>query len=125
MAQASYWAHAAPQQQPALLQQENREFSGSGGVSQENAHLNFCPAFLDQASGDIEISRLGNGKPAPFHSLDGLPDCWVIERNIAGRVVDIKSSVVSGFVRMGRFFTREEAAAFVEQGVYMKISFEC
>ena len=125
MAPAFYRAHAAPQQQTTRLLQENREFSGSGGVSQEKAHLNFRPAFMDQASGDIEISRLGNGKPAPFHSLEGLPDHWVIERNIAGRVVDIKSSVISGFVRMGRFFTREEAAAFVEQGVYMKISFEC
>ncbi|MEH6577897.1 MAG: hypothetical protein V7731_12545 [Amphritea sp.] len=125
MAQASYRSELDPQQQPVRLQQENGEFSGSGGVSQENAHLNFCPAFMDQVSGDIAISRLRNGKPAPFHSLDGLPDCWVIERNIAGRVVDIKSSIISGFVRMGRFFTCEEAVEFVEQGVYMKISFEC
>ena len=109
----SYKSHQA-HQQPLRLQEENQKFSGSGGVSQENAHLNFSPAFMDQVSGDIEISRFGNGHPAPFHSLDGLPESWIVERNIAGRVVDIKSTVISGFVRMGRFFTREEAAALVE-----------
>ncbi|WP_432474219.1 hypothetical protein [Amphritea sp. HPY] len=94
---------------------ENQQYSGTGGVSQANNQHSFSPAFMDQTSGDIEISRFGNGNPAPFHSLDGLPDSWITERNIAGRVVSIKSSVVSGFVRLEEFFTREEAAVFVEQ----------
>lgn len=101
---------------PAVdLSLENQQYSGTGGVSQENNHLRFSPAFMDQSSGDIEISRFGNGNPAPFHSLDGLPESWITERNIAGRAVSIKSSVVSGFVRLEQFFTREEAAVFVEE----------
>jgi len=97
------------------LSLENQQYSGTGGVSQENNHLRFSPAFMDQSSGDIELSRFGNGNPAPFHSLDGLPEGWITERNITGRVVSIKSSVVSGFVRLEQFFTREEAAVFVEK----------
>lgn len=102
-------------QQSVRLQQENQQFSGTGGVSEENYYLNFSPAFMDELSGDIEISKFGNGLPAPFHSMDGLPETWVIERDIAGHVVAIRSSVISGFVRLGRFFTREEAAELVEQ----------
>lgn len=102
-------------QQALTLQEENHKFFGTGGVSQENSHLSFCPAFMDQLSGEIEISRFGNGVPAPFHSLEGVPDEWVVERSVSGRVVVIKDSVVSGFVRLGRFFTRDEAANFMAQ----------
>ena len=115
MAHVSYTSQPVKEYQPECLQRENDEFSGTGGISQENVHLSFSPAFMDQASGNIEISRLGNGNPAPFHSLDGLPESWIVERNITGRVVEIKSSVVSGFVRLGQFFTREEAATFAEE----------
>ncbi|MEH6579427.1 MAG: hypothetical protein V7731_20365 [Amphritea sp.] len=115
MTHPSYTFQPINEYQPKRLAQENAEFSGTGGISQENAHFSFSPAFMDQASGSIEISRLGNGNPAPFHSLDGLPESWIVERNIAGRVVEIKSSVISGFVRLGQFFTREEAATFAEE----------
>ena len=46
--------------------------------------------------------------------LDGLPDEWIIERDLKGRAVKIKSTVISGFVRLGRFFTRQEAADFTQ-----------
>jgi hypothetical protein len=46
-----------------------------------------------------------------MHLLDGLPDEWVVERDAAGRVRAIKDSVIAGFVRDGRFYTREQAAA--------------
>lgn len=102
------------QQQSTRLHKENQRFAGTGGVSQENGHLHFLPAFMDKLSGDVEISRFKSGMPAPFHSLDGLPDVWVTERDEIGRVVEIKSTIVSGFLRLGQFFTREEAAEFVE-----------
>ena len=97
------------------LEKENKQYSGTGGVSQENQHLGFSPAFMDECSGEVEISRFLNGLPAPFHLIDGLPETWVVARDAEGRVVEIKSSVISGFVRMGRFFTREEAAEMVQQ----------
>jgi len=102
-------------QQALRLKKENQKFSGTGSVSHENAHLNFSPAFMDQLSGEVDISRFGNGTPAPFHSLEGVPDEWAVERSVSGRVVVVKDSVVSGFVRLGRFFTREEAADFMAQ----------
>jgi len=111
------------QQQPSRLQRENQTFSGTGGISQENGHLNFLPAFMDGLSGDIEISCYGNGKPAPFHSLDGLPEAWVLKRDMKGRVVEVKGTIISGFVYLERFFTREEAAEFVNQN-FSKISFD-
>ena len=102
------------QYQSEQLALENIEFEGTGGVSQENCHLNFKPAFMDEISGIVEVSRFKNGMLAPFHSLEGLPDHWITERDESGRVVQIKSSIVSGFVRMETFFTRQEASDFFD-----------
>jgi hypothetical protein len=77
------------------LAQENQQFSGTGGVSENNAHARFAPAS--------------------FHMLEGLPEEWVVERDVKGRVVTVKTSIVSGFIRMGQFFTWQEAADFIEQ----------
>lgn len=94
----------------AALARENRRFRGSGGRSEENRHVGFQPAFLDSATRTIYASRFADGRPAPCHLLDGLPDELVVARHPSGRVAGIKSSVVSGFVRQDRFYTREEAA---------------
>jgi hypothetical protein len=97
------------------LETENLLFWGTGGRSQENRSVGFRPAFMDTQSNRIYPSRFADGRPAPFHLFDGLPDEVVVSRDTSGRVASIKSSVVSGFLRMGRFFTREQAAAEVEQ----------
>lgn len=102
------------QQNAPRLIEENQQFSGSGGVSEGNAQCHFSPAFLDADSGQVELSRFRNGQQAPCHLLDGLPEAWITRRDLKGRVVETKSSVVSGFVRLGRFFTRQEAAEFIE-----------
>jgi len=95
------------------LANENRRFLGTGGRSQENASLGFLPAFRDAGSGQVYRSCFADGRPAPFHLLDGLPDELVI-REGSGRVTAAKATLVSGFVvESGRFFTREEAAACV------------
>lgn len=101
------------QLQSNRLARENGQFSGTGGVSEQNQHQGFIPAFMDKLSGDIVLSRFRNGMLAPIHTLDGLPECWVTARDVSGHVTEIKSSVISGFFRLGRFFTREEAAALV------------
>ena len=94
------------------LASENRRFFGTGGRSEENASLGFLPAFRDQDNGAVYRSRFADGRPAPFHLLDGLPDELVV-RGESGRVTGARASLVSGFVLGGRFFTREEAAACV------------
>ncbi len=90
---------------------ENVRHRGTGGVSVENRDRGFRPAFLDHASRTVYLSRLADGRPAPFHSLDGLPSELVLLRKACGRVAQVKASVVSGFVRDGRFYSRDEAAA--------------
>ncbi|QJR14313.1 hypothetical protein [Usitatibacter palustris] len=97
------------------LRQENETFTGTGGRSQENRELRFRPAFLDCATMAVYVSRFADGRPAPFHVLDGLPDEVVIDRTLSGRVVSTKSTLIAGFERGGYFFTRTAAARAVVQ----------
>lgn len=92
------------------LHQENRRFAGSGGVSRENRAQGFVPAFYDTRSHRTVISRFANGDTAPIHLLEGLPEEWVVARDASGRVTAVKDSVIAGFLRQGRFYTREQAA---------------
>lgn len=93
------------------LAAENRRFADTRGISQNNRAQGFVPAFRDGASGRVEISRFSNGLPAPIHLFDGAPAEWVVQRREDGRVLAVKDSIVSGFLRAGRFYTRAEAAA--------------
>jgi hypothetical protein len=94
----------------AVLQQQNRRFMGTGGRSQENRSSGFRPAFIDSITRAVYASCFADGRPAPIHLIDGLPDEVVVARSDSGRVCAVKPSVVAGFVRDGRFYTREEAA---------------
>jgi len=93
------------------LKRQNQAFVGTGGVSEENRSSGFRPAFHDLASGRTALARFADGRPAPMHLLDGLPDEWVVERDATGRVSAIKEHVIAGFERNGLFYTREQAAA--------------
>ena len=96
-----------------VLEQENRVFRGTGGVSAANRSLRFHPAFRDSETNRIYPSCFSDGRRAPFHLLDGLPDELVLVRDATGRVVVVKPSVSSGFERDGQFFSRDEAASLV------------
>ena len=93
-----------------LLKQENELHEGTRGRSQENRDLGFRPAFLDFQTQVIYPSRFADGRPAPIHVLDGLPDEVIVDRAASGRVVAAKASIISGFVRNGFFYTRSAAA---------------
>ena len=101
----------------AALRQENALHGGTGGCSQRNAGLGFRPAFFDFATHAIHLSRFANGRPAPFHLLEGLPDEAVAIRSAAGRVIAAKPTIVSGFERNGYFYTRSAAARAVRDWV--------
>ncbi|MFZ1324662.1 MAG: hypothetical protein WAT67_01320 [Candidatus Contendobacter sp.] len=92
------------------LAAENHYFAGTGGVSQENRCFGFSPGFLDRETGAIYCSCWDDGRPAPFHALNGLPDHLVLARNPRGQIIAIKPSVVAGFIHQGLFYTREQAA---------------
>ena len=91
------------------LERENRNFSGTAGVSTASRGYGFTPAFLDRETGQVHLSQTIDGQPARIHTLDGLPDAVVTERDPSGRVLRVKPSLQSGFVKSGVFFTREQA----------------
>ena len=91
------------------LARENLHYAGTAGVSQAHQSDNFRPAFLDTDTGVIYPSCFADGRPAPCHLLDGLPAHLVRER-LRGRVKAVKVTIISGFERAGRFYTRDEAA---------------
>lgn len=97
----------------AVLERQNVEFSGTGGRSQENQGRGFRPAFMDAATHEVYRSCFADGRLAPFHLLDGLPDEVVACRDARGHVVLAKASIIAGFVRDGCFYSREEAARIV------------
>lgn len=97
------------------LKLENLVHVGTGGRSSENASLGFTPAFLDFATQTIYLSRFADGRLAPFHLLDGLPDEVVVDRAPSGRVVSAKATLISGFVRNGFFYTRSAAARAAQE----------
>ena len=92
------------------LREENEVFAGTGGISANNGQARFVPAFRDEATGKVEIARCPDGQPASMHLFFCLPDEWVSHRDDAGEIDGLIDSVVAGFVRDGRFYTREEAA---------------
>lgn len=95
------------------LQRQNQEFMGTGGRSEENRPAGFRPAFMDIDTRTVYESRFADGRPAPIHVLDGLPDELVVARSSSGRIAAVKASVIAGFVLAARFYNREEAAHFI------------
>jgi hypothetical protein len=95
------------------LQMEAAAQRGTGGVSAENGKLGFQPAFRDTHTGRIYPSTFADGRPAPFHLLDGLPDHLVLAYDRYGRPSRVAGTIVAGFVRDGIFHTRTQAAATV------------
>jgi hypothetical protein len=92
------------------LRHQNQCFHGTGGRSEENRPAGFRPAFMDIDTHTVYESRFADGRPAPVHVLDGLPDELVVARSASGRIAAVKASVIAGFVRAARFYSREEAA---------------
>jgi hypothetical protein len=98
------------------LRQQNDVFRGTRGVSGCNRSSGFVPAFCDSETGRIELARFANGNPAPMHLLEGLPAEWAEDRDACGRIVAARASLIAGFLKGGRFYTREEAAACCHAG---------
>lgn len=89
---------------------ENLAFGGTAGVSCNNSESGYIPAFLDKKTGQIEISRLKNGRPSPMHIINWLPKKWASSLASDGTVECLKPGIIAGFVCEGIFYTREEAA---------------
>jgi len=108
----------------AALASENLAYAGTPGISQENLGYGFRPAFLDTETGQVAISCFLNGRPAPMHMIEGLPEHWIVERDASSRATAIKQSVIAGFVRDGCFYTRAQAVEAVATETVNKTQLE-
>jgi hypothetical protein len=97
------------------LQLEADAHRGTGGVSSENREHGFRPAFQNTDTGETFPSRFADGRLAPFHLLDGLPEHLVLARDRYGRASRVIGSIVSGFLRDEIFYTRSQAAALLKE----------
>lgn len=93
-----------------LLDKQNSAYAGTSGISANNRHAGFVPGYQNCNTGEICASCFADGRPAPIHLLDGLPESWVAVRDASGRVTQTVAGVVAGFLHGGRFYSREEAA---------------
>lgn len=105
------------------LELELAAHRGTGGVSSENRHFGFQPAFKDTETGAVYAARYADGRPAPFHILDGLPDELVVARDRYGRPSQVVGTIIAGFTREARFYTREQAAYEVSRDLPLVPSF--
>ncbi|MFN0302679.1 MAG: hypothetical protein ACKVQU_20280 [Burkholderiales bacterium] len=113
---ASASRRTKPQRPPgaldrAGLRRESAPHDGTAGSSAGNQSQGFRPGFIDTDTGIIYNALFADGRPAPCHLLDGLPETVVVSRDQRGRVHAVKATIVPGFIRQGEFFTRAEAAA--------------
>ncbi len=89
----------------------------AGGTGHAPA-AGFCPAFRDEADGEVYVSRHADGSCAPVHLMEGLPEKLVVERDTAGHPLALRRDVTPGYLYRGQFYTREEAGrASREQAV--------
>lgn len=99
-----------------ILEQETIAYQGSGGVSADNGCFGFRPAFRNTETGNVYLSRFADGRLAPIHMIDGLPNELVVARSATGKVISLKDSVQSGFILNGCFYDRDEAAQYLRAG---------
>ena len=92
------------------LAMQNAQFRGTAGVSGNNRGAGFVPAYMNTVTGETVPSRFADGRPAVVHVLEGLPDNWIGARDPHGCVTRAVDGVIAGFLRDGRFFSREAAA---------------
>lgn len=91
------------------LQRENLAFAGTRGVSENNRASGFKPAFLEQSSGRVEVARFASGCAAPMHIINWLPREWAASQDQDGTIESLVPGIISGFLRDGVFYTREQA----------------
>ena len=94
----------------SMLKEQNDTYRGSRGVSEGCKDLGYVPAFHDADTGETCRSQFADGRPAPMHLLDGLPESWILRRNAHQRVTQVKASIIAGFLRNGCFYTRGQVA---------------
>ncbi len=86
------------------LHAEHAAHAHTGATSGSCRTGGFRPAFYDFATATLYLSRFADGRIAPLHLLEGLPQGLVA-----------KGTLVSGFERGGYFYTRTATARACEE----------
>ena len=86
-----------PDQDSDSLASDNQAQSGSLLAGMQ-------PAFQHMLTGESHLAQLEAGVPAPVYGFAGLPDEWIVERDIAGNPVALHPDVIAGYWRDARFF---------------------
>src|SRR4051812_40294601 len=76
----------------------------------EQRSVGVWAAFLDFSPCEIYLARLGDGRIANYHSIEGLPDAVVTRRPFTWGIVSVKPTLIPGFERNGFFYTCNAAA---------------
>lgn len=95
------------------LELETELYEDTGATSAHCRPFGFRPAFYDTSSRTIHLSRFADGRLAPIHLLDGLPEQVVVSRDATGRIEAVSDAIVSGFEMYGRFYTRDEVSSML------------
>lgn len=95
------------------LELETELYEDSGATSTHCRPFGFRPAFYDTQTRTLLLSRFADGRLAPIHLLDGLPERVVVSRDVTGRIDAVVESIVAGFEMYGRFYTRDEVSSML------------
>jgi len=91
------------------LAQQNLMFHGTGSTGPQSRSYGFNPAFLDEKTKTVYLARYPDGRIAPMHISNSLPDKLLAQKNVCGVVVSGTEEVTAGFTKDGLFYTRAQA----------------
>lgn len=78
------------------------------GPGIHTAAFGFLPAFRDLKTGETHLCMNADGSLSNIHLFDGLPAAWVAERDRQGHAVALRTAVIAGYLRNGRFYTHAQ-----------------
>lgn len=78
------------------------------GMVFSDISFGFMPAFKNLKDQKIHLSIDRNGELSVMHLLDGLPECWIKEKDEKGVAQTLKSEIIAGFMRHSEFYTLNE-----------------
>ncbi len=68
----------------------------------------FMPAFKNLNNDQVHLSRDNQGELSLMHLFDGLPECWIKEKDEQGAALTLKIEIIAGFLRNAEFYTLNE-----------------
>jgi len=78
------------------------------GLVFSDISFGFMPAFKNLKDQQIHLSVDQNGELSVMHLFDGLPECWIKEKDDQGVALTLNNDVIAGFMRNARFYTLSE-----------------